>query len=611
MNLFKIILFNNITLINYLSDMFSPLDAVLIGAGRAGEFNINSLNKTKLFNLRYIVDYDLDKADKLSKKYHGYCATSNDLDLLLNCKSDITVLIIATSTQTHYNLTKKCLISNKHVLCEKPLGNENEMKELYRIAEKNNLKLLVGYQKRFDPEYQNLYDKIKNKTIKNIRTVTRDNPIPPIEYLKTSGGIIEDMVSHDIDIINQFMDNKVPVEIECIFSTTNKELYKNGEIEDINIIMKYSNGVLVSLNGSRTASYGYDQRMEVFCEEGLFVMENKRDDNLIEYDNSNKKDSKINYSFKERYHEAYLNELEHFYKVINEDICLKEDLPRHIFNKKICNRINSIINNKKEKYDKVITLRNYKEDTKQHKFYNEQHLNQTYESVGKLIEKYSKLDKKEMYMYEALDMLDNFVDPSDPDVDLPNSIHAYQTAERIRKKYPLDKQLQITGLIHDLGKVLFDFGEPSYNVVGDTYVLGSKFPDTIVYFESLKDNPDNKNDKFMTELGIYKKNCGLDNLRLAFGHDEYLYLVLNGNKNHKLEQKYLDIIRFHSFYPWHTSNSYKYFMNDKDITTLNDVKKLNQFDLYSKEDIDFEMTDNIREYYSKLLDEYFPEKLKW
>ena len=108
------------------------------------------------------------------------------------------------------------------------------------------------------------------------------------------------------------------------------------------------------------------------------------------------------------------------------------------------------------------------------------------------------------------------------------------------------------------------FGEPSYNVVGDTYVLGSKFPDTIVFFESLKDNPDYKNDKFMTELGIYKRNCGIENLRLAFGHDEYLYMVLKGNTNHKLSQTYLNIIRYHSFYPWHTHNSYEYFMNEED-----------------------------------------------
>ena len=90
-------------------------------------------------------------------------------------------------------------------------------------------------------------------------------------------------------------------------------------------------------------------------------------------------------------------------------------------------------------------------------------------------------------------MLDDFVDPSDPDLDVPNSIHAYQTAERIRKKYPNDKEFQIIGLIHDIGKQIFSFGEPSWAVVGDTYVLGCDFPKSIVYYDTLKESEDGGN----------------------------------------------------------------------------------------------------------------------
>ena len=96
-------------------------------------------------------------------------------------------------------------------------------------------------------------------------------------------------------------------------------------------------------------------------------------------------------------------------------------------------------------------------------------------------------------------MLDDFVDPSDPDVDLPNSIHAYQTAERIRRKRPLQEQLQLTGLIHDLGKVLFKFGEESHVVVGDTYAVGCPFPKSIVYYETMKRNPDCQNKQLKGE----------------------------------------------------------------------------------------------------------------
>ena len=252
-------------------------------------------------------------------------------------------------------------------------------------------------------------------------------------------------------------------------------------------------------------------------------------------------------------------------------------------------------------------LRKYNEDTPQYNFYKEMHKNQTLEFVENQREKYSIMNNKKMTMNEALKLLDTFIDPSDPDVDVPNSIHAYQTAESIRKKYPEDKQLQITGLIHDLGKVLFQYDEPNWGVVGDTYPLGCKFSAKIVYYDTLKDNIEfDKYDK----LGIYTLGCGIDNLLLSYGHDEYLYQVLIQNTNHKLEEKYLDIIRYHSFYPWHTGNDYYYFMNEKDKETLKNVRLFNQFDLYSKTD-DINISDETKIYYDKLLNEYFDGKLDW
>ena len=259
----------------------------------------------------------------------------------------------------------------------------------------------------------------------------------------------------------------------------------------------------------------------------------------------------------------------------------------------------------------MIKLREYKKDSKQYKFYKTQHETQNYDYVTNKIKKYSKLNNDKMTMKKALLLMDNFIDPSDPDVDLPNSYHAYQTAERIRKKYPLDYELQITGLIHDLGKVLFQFGENSTSVVGDTFVVGCAFPKSIVFSETFNKNKDYNNTKYNTKNGIYKEKCGIDNLVLSFGHDEYLYIVLKNNKNHKLSEKYWNIIRYHSFYPWHSSNSYSQFMIKKDEEIKKEVLLFNIFDLYSKEDTDFILTDDIINYYDKILDEYFPEELKW
>lgn len=259
-------------------------------------------------------------------------------------------------------------------------------------------------------------------------------------------------------------------------------------------------------------------------------------------------------------------------------------------------------------------LRNYIIDTPQYHFYKEQHRLQTYEYVNNKTKQYHNLGnvKFEMSIHRALFMMDSFVDPSDPDTHSENSLHAYQTAERIRKQYPDDKELQICGVIHDLGKVLFIFNEPSSVVVGDTYVVGCKFPESIVYHDTMKDNPDYNNPLYSTEYGIYEPNCGIENLKLSFGHDEYLYQVLQYNKGkHRISDRYQKIIRFHSFYPWHTGKAYSHLMQPGDEMIMQDVLNFNNFDLYSKEDTDFTVSDEIRRYYENLLNEYFPELLKW
>ena len=256
-------------------------------------------------------------------------------------------------------------------------------------------------------------------------------------------------------------------------------------------------------------------------------------------------------------------------------------------------------------------LRSYEKGSPQEKFYAELYSNQFYGYVIQQNKKYSDLNNIKLSMVNALQMMDQFIDPSDPDIDEPNSYHAYQTAERIRKKYPLDRELQITGLIHDLGKILFTFGEPNWSIVGDTFVLGCKIPETVVFYDILQDILNKHPDTSNTELGIYEEGCGLDKLIISFGHDEYLYQVLKQNKNHKLSEKYMNIIRYHSFYPWHSKGEYSQFMNEKDHVTLKNVMLFNEFDLYSKEEKNFQVTDKMKEYYNQLLNEFFPNELNW
>ena len=253
-------------------------------------------------------------------------------------------------------------------------------------------------------------------------------------------------------------------------------------------------------------------------------------------------------------------------------------------------------------------LRVYEKDTTQYRFYKEQHANQTYDYVLSKSTEYTTFEF--MSMKKALTLLDNYVDPSDPDTSSANSVHAYQTAERAKKHDPLNTELQVCALIHDLGKVLFSFGEPSWSVVGDTYVVGCAFPKSIVYYDTMAENPDANHPVYSTENGVYLPGCGIQNLKLSFGHDEYLYRVLQTNQC-GLSSKYQKIIRFHSFYPWHTGGDYGHFEDDTDEQMKQDVLDFNKYDLYSKQDTDFVLTDEIRHYYDELLDRYFPETLHW
>ena len=592
----------------------------IIGAGRAGNFHVNSLSTNKNYELLYIIDQDLKKAAELAQKAN--CLSHNDTDYILY-NINIDAVIICTTTSTHYDLTIKCLKANKHVFCEKPLGNnENEIHNCFNLANSLNLKLLVAYQKRFDKNYNKLYNIINNNNYKpkNIHIVNKDYPVPPSSYLKTSNGIVEDMICHDIDIINSYMNFEIPEKLITFTHTNDSTLKELNEIEVIEIMMQYKNGQIVTFSASRVSQNGYDQRVEIHGDFGMLTLNNQLDDTIVKYDTNGSHTSKINYSFGNRYKEAYIKELEHFYNIIikNEKPIIQEN--HLVLTKKICNAINKSIKENCMIYlEKGTKLRNYKsnvsnesnesnEINKQYELYKDMHTFQTLEFVKNKKQQYSKLNNCKMTMKEALEKLNSFVDQSDPDLDEENIIHAYQTAERIRILHPLNKELQIVGLIHDVGKVLYTFDEPNWAVVGDTYVVGCKYPESIVYHETLKLNPDyGKYD----QNGIYESGCGTDNLHLSFGHDEYLYQVLVQNNIDKISKQNKDIIRYHSFYPWHTNGDYKHLMSKEDEETLENIKYFNNFDLYSKEDKNFVLTDEIKKYYDNLLQEYFPDILQW
>ncbi|MDO3695641.1 inositol oxygenase family protein [Wenyingzhuangia sp. chi5] len=238
-------------------------------------------------------------------------------------------------------------------------------------------------------------------------------------------------------------------------------------------------------------------------------------------------------------------------------------------------------------------------------FYRINHINQTYDFVCKKEEEFLKFDKKEMSLWEAVDFLNTLVDDSDPDIDLDQLQHLLQTSEAIRADGHPD-WFVLTGFLHDIGKVLCLFGEPQWAVVGDTFPVGCKFSDKIVYPEFFEQNPDSKDERYNTKYGVYTPNCGLDNVKMSWGHDEYLYQILKDY----LPEPALYMIRYHSFYSQHREEDYRHLMNEKDIEMFEWVKKFNPYDLYTKAPVKPDVK-ALRPYYEALVSKYLPEVLKF
>ncbi len=252
-------------------------------------------------------------------------------------------------------------------------------------------------------------------------------------------------------------------------------------------------------------------------------------------------------------------------------------------------------------------FRDYRKETRSSvkTFYRLNHTNQTFDFVLQKKQEFLKLNHRKMGIWEAIEYLNTYVDDSDPDIDLPQLDHLLQTAEAIRKDgHP--RWFILTGLIHDLGKILGLFGEPSWAVAGDTYPVGCRFSDQIVFSEYFSQNPDTKNPAYQTLTGIYEEGCGLDNVHFAWGHDEYLYQVIKDY----LPDPAPYIIRYHSFYPGHREDAYHQLMSDHDRERFKWLKKFSQYDLYSKSD-DPATVDELKPFYMELIAEYFPATLRW
>lgn len=288
------------------------INLAIIGAGRIGKVHALAINNSKIANLVYIYDPDEEIAKKFSVEFN--CIVSN----IDNIKKDkqIDAVIICSPTDTHVELI--CIFSNykKAIFCEKPIDLDiKKVRKCLETIEKNKTQFMIGFNRRFDPHFQSLKNSLKQDKIGNIETIiitSRDPGLPPINYLKQSGGIFKDMTIHDFDMAIFLLD-ELPVEIYSSASILIDDQIK--EVEDFDtasVILKTLSGKQIIISNSRRSSFGYDQRIEVHGSLGMVSAENQRPVSIEIANSQGFTKPPLHHFFMTRYIDAYAEEINYF-----------------------------------------------------------------------------------------------------------------------------------------------------------------------------------------------------------------------------------------------------------------------------------------------------------
>ena len=253
----------------------SSVDLAIVGFGRIGRIHAENILSMQGANLKIIVDPILDIDEGLKRR--GIQQSKNIADLFSLQKID--GVIICSPSNYHVEQIKELSKATKNIFCEKPLGlSIKEIMEVKSLVDSKNLNLHVGFNRRFDPDFSSLKLSIVSGDIGDlhmIKIISRDPSPPPISYIEKSGGMFLDMTIHDFDMVKYLSG----VEISEIYAKgdcfIDPEIKKANDIDTAIINMTLKNGILSTINNSRKAVYGYDQRIEVLGSKGTMIVGNK------------------------------------------------------------------------------------------------------------------------------------------------------------------------------------------------------------------------------------------------------------------------------------------------------------------------------------------------
>ncbi|MCJ0943584.1 inositol 2-dehydrogenase [Mammaliicoccus sciuri] len=302
----------------------------VIGAGRIGQLHINYLRTHKDVNIKWISDLYCDKMEDWIKKAGIENKTKDHMDIINDPEVD--AVVICSPTDTHVDIIKEASAKGKHIFCEKPISlSIDEAKIALEAVKQSNVKLQMGFNRRFDKNFKELRDILNKGELGNIQTLritSRDPEPPPVEYIKRSGGLFMDMMIHDFDMARYLMQSEITEVYATGGALVNPEIAQYDDIDTALVTLKFENGSMAMIENCRRSVYGYDQRVEVLGDKGAIDVGNEQTTTLNYHRAEGISKDNPPYFFLARYSDAYKVEMDGFIEAILNDtevICSIED----------------------------------------------------------------------------------------------------------------------------------------------------------------------------------------------------------------------------------------------------------------------------------------------
>lgn len=300
----------------------NSLSIAVIGAGRIGKIHAENLAaRIPGARLAGIADVQAEAARALGARL-GLSRTTGDYRELL-ADASIRAVAICSSTDTHGRIIEEAAAAGKQIFCEKPIDHDlGRIRQALQAVAKAGVKLQVGFNRRFDPGFAKAREIVAKGDIGQlhlVRVTSRDPGPPPIEYVKVSGGMFLDMTIHDFDMV-RFLSGSEAVDVHAVGAVlVDPAIGAAGDIDTAVITIRLANGAIATIDNSRRAVYGYDQRVEVFGAGGMVNVANRTPENHVHYAGDGVHSSKPLHFFLERYQEAYLAEMAQFVQAVLEN----------------------------------------------------------------------------------------------------------------------------------------------------------------------------------------------------------------------------------------------------------------------------------------------------